>query len=223
VKLNQKGDLGNVKFAMPFVLVVLGLLVLPFALTQTSTPPTPQATLPQSSAESRTAATPATTDQPIDTLPRKYVDLWNTGDFDQMKSFFSPFYLTSHGPRVVVTEEMLRRVITFWRKSMPDLTFKIEDTVIQGDKVAMRLSLRATYKNVLFPFTIQPASDDPPRTIRAGEMLFFQIKDGKIAEIWEQYDELVMRQQMGGIWSVPKNSEPLSEPSSKPAPPAPKP
>jgi len=162
--------------------------------------------------------------QPVDTLPRKYVDLWNTGDFTQMKSFFSPFFLTSHGHRVRVNADMLRRVISFWRKSMPDLNFKIEDTLIQGDTVAMRLTLRGTYKSVLFPFTIQPGAADPQRTIHAGEMLFFRIKDGKIAEIWEEYDELVMRAQMGAIWSAPKKSTaPSSKLAPKPLPPSPNP
>lgn len=168
------------------------------------------------------AASPgAAENQPIDTVPRKYVDLWNTGDFDQFKPFFSPFFMNSHGPRVMVDAGMLMRVVTAWRKSMPDLTFKIEDTVIQGDEVAMRLSVIATYKNVLFPFTIQPASNDPPRTIRAAEMLFFRMKDGKIAEIWEQYDELVMRQQMGGSWKA--LTESTSSKSPPPPPPASKP
>lgn len=164
----------------------------------------------------------AAENQPIDTVPRKYVDLWNTGNFDSFKPFFSPFFMSSHGPRVMVDAGMLMRVITAWRKSMPDLAFKIEDTVIQGDKVAMRLSVTATYKSVLFPFTVQPAPNDPPRTIRAAEMLFFRIKDGKIAEIWEQYDELVMRQQMGGSWKAIVESTESSS-SAKPAPPASKP
>jgi predicted ester cyclase len=174
-------------------------------------------------AQSGNAAPPAAAlNQSVDTVPRKYVDLWNTGDFDQFKPFFSPFFMTSHGPRVMVNPAMLMHVITAWRKSMPDLTFKIEDTVIQGDKVAMRLTLTATYKNVLFPFTTQPAPNDPPRTIRAAEMLFFRLKDGKIAEIWEQYDELVMRQQMGGSWQLATKSmtsspaSPITGPASKP-------
>jgi steroid delta-isomerase-like uncharacterized protein len=165
------------------------------------------------------AASPvAAENQPIDTVPRKYVDLWNTGDFDQFKPFFSPFFMTSHGPRVMVNAGMLMHVITAWRKSMPDLTFKIEDTVIQGDRVAMRLTLTATYKEVLFPFTAQPAPNDPPRAIRAAEMLFFRVKDGKIAEIWEQYDELVMRQQMGGSWKALSESKPspAAQPAAKP-------
>lgn len=159
--------------------------------------------------------------QPADTLPRKYVDLWNTGDFDSMKPFFSPFYMTSHGPRFVVDEARLRKAIASWRESMPDLNFKIKDTVIQGDKVAMRLTFTGTYKAQLFPFTLPPKATGPPKTIRGSEMLFFQIKDGKIVEIWEEYDEMVMRLQMGGAWSAPRDA--TVPPSSKPVPPAPEP
>jgi predicted ester cyclase len=209
---------GNVSSALAAVIVALLCLLATGGQGQVQAPAAAVAP-----ARTESAAPAASENQPIDTLPRKYVDLWNTGDFDQFKPFFSPFFMNSHGPRVMVDGAMLMRVITAWRKSMPDLTFKIEDTVIQGDKVAMRLTLSATYKSVLFPFTTPPAPTDPPRTIRAGEMLLFRIKDGKIVEIWEQYDELVMRQQMGGSWKLPATSTPSTKVSAKPTPPASKP
>ena len=201
------------------VVAVAGLLG-PAVLAQNSTPSAPQATTSPSPAQAQSAAPAATPDQPADTLPRQYVDLWNSGDFTQLKSFYSPFMMTSHGHRVRVDAGMLGRVITFWRKSMPDLNFKIADTIIQGDKVAMRLTFTGTYKAVLFPLTASPVEGGPPKTIHGTEMLFFQLKNGKIAEIWEEYDELVMRQQMGGIWSMPKKAmAPASKASPKPAPP----
>ena len=109
---------------------------------------------------------------------------------------------------------------------MPDLNFKIEDTIIQGDKVAMRLTLTGTYKTQLFPFTALPGTALPgpvPGKIRATEMLMFQLKDGKIAEIWEEYDEVAMRYQMGGVWSNVADPAAASTtgPGSK-APPSPK-
>jgi len=35
------------------------------------------------------------------------------------------------------------------------------------------------------------------RTVRVGEILILRIADGKIAEAWEEYDELEMRRQLG--------------------------
>jgi hypothetical protein len=66
-----------------------------------------------------------------------------------------------------------------------------------------------------------------PRKIHALEMLMFQIRDGKIAEIWDDYDELAMRLQMGAVWrsnqelagcSCKSSPESTSVPSPSPQP-----
>jgi len=33
-------------------------------------------------------------------------------------------------------------------------------------------------------------------------MLIFKLKDGKMQELWEEYDELAMRSQMGDVWRI---------------------
>jgi predicted ester cyclase len=187
--------------------------------TQPASPPvvaSPQAeTKPEA-----TAATPPES-QAADAMPRKYVEYWNTGNLDVLKSFYSPMFMTSHGHRVPVGEDLLRTVIGTWRRAMPDLNFKIQDTIIQGDKVAMRLTFTGTYKALLFARTIPPAKTGPPKVIHGTEMLFFQLKNGKIVDIWEEYDELVMRAQMGGTWVVPPpEAEPASPPATGSTPPA---
>jgi len=92
-----------------------------------SAPPSPAG---QASAPSAKSAEPTPTEnQPPDVMPCRYVELWNTGDFDQMASLFSPpVAMVSRGNRVLLTFEMLNRVITAWPKSMPDLHFTIDDT-----------------------------------------------------------------------------------------------
>jgi predicted ester cyclase len=222
-----------VKFALVFAVAGIGLLVPPFALTQVSTPPTPQAMAGQTPAQAQTAAAPAPADQPADTMPRKYVELWNTGNFDNIQSIFVyPAVMVSHGNRIMLKPDMLKRVIVTWRTAMPDLNFKIEDTLIQGDEVAMRLSFMGSYKERLFPSTAEPTPDSP-RTVRATEMLMFHLKNGRINQIWEEYDEVRMRLQMGGFWRSNQELEKAAAAdarSSKPAPveaepaaPAPKP
>ncbi len=106
----------------------------------------------------------------------------------------------NHGGRVIVGHDMLERVITTWRKSLPDLTFTIDDKFAQADKAVMRVTLRGTYKELLFPEAGDPQS--PPRAIRATGILMFQIKDGKIREIWQELDESAMKVQMGAQWKT---------------------
>jgi predicted ester cyclase len=194
------------------VLVVLTTWCASSAMAQggpaPSTAPSPaEATANQADAGTQTdtpkAASPSTQPteaQLADTQPRKYVELWNTGEMGPAMSMFSsPYFMNSRGARLKLSVGMLAGVIRAWRSSMPDLNLKIEDTIIQGDKVAMRLTFTGTYKARLFANTAEPKSA-APNTIKATEMLFFQLRDGKIAEIWQEYDELAMRYRMGGVW-----------------------
>lgn len=133
-------------------------------------------------------------------IAQHYVDYWNTGNFEVLKPYVALFYMTSHSHKVAADEKMLSRVVKSWRESIPDLNFKVEDTIVEGDKVVMRILMTGTYKKRIFPNTIQPIPAAPPRFIRANEILIFEIKDAKIREIWEEYDELALRAQMGGRW-----------------------
>lgn len=193
------------------VLVLITFAVLSAnAQTQSGTSSAPSAT-PVAESNGRAAGsgqattnapTPAPTGetQPPDALARKYVDLWNTGDVDQIKAF-PPFVMNSVAGRVVVSSGMLLSVIANWRKSMPDLHFEVKDTLVQGNKVAMRTVFTGTYKAHLFPFTADPKSI-PDRRIRAADMLMFDIKDGRIVEIWEEYDVAKVQVQMGAKWCM---------------------
>jgi predicted ester cyclase len=150
--------------------------------------------------------------QGADAMPRKYVEMWNSGDLRQIETMFArPAFITFHGKRGILDIGNLARVIGSWRKSMPDLNFKIEDTVVQGDHVAMRLTFSGSYKERLFPNTAAPEA--MPRKIQAIAMLMFLVHDGQIAEVWDDYDELVMRYEMGAIW---RSNEQLGGCSCKP-------
>lgn len=158
----------------------------PVATGVSQTSPQPQA--PDSSSSGTAEA-----------LARKYIELWNTGDKAAIDAF-PAFVMHNHGGRAVVGSGMLERVIMAWRKSMPDLTFTVDDTVAQGDRVAMRVTLKGTYKELLFPEANVPQS--PPRSIRATGMFMFKIRDGKLQDIWQALDEGAMKVQMGAAWKT---------------------
>jgi predicted ester cyclase len=132
-------------------------------------------------------------------MARKYIEIWNTGDKAGIDSF-PDFIMHNHGGRVRVGPGMLGRVISTWRKSMPDLTFTIDETVVQGNKVVMRVTLKGTYKERLFPESGDPQS--PPRLIHATGLLMFRTGDGKIQEIWQELDESILRVEMGAQWKT---------------------
>jgi predicted ester cyclase len=166
-------------------------------------------------------------------LAGKYAEIWNTGNFDLTSSILSvQAFITSRGQRARLEPGTLRRVVTAWRKSMPDLNFKIEDTIVQGEKVVMRVVFTGSYKERLFANTADPK--DHPRSIRASAIWIFDTRDGKIRQIWEEYDEIRLHYQMGGFWrsneeleaaakaaakAAPPAAEPAPEPTPSPAPP----
>lgn len=215
--------------AIVFALVLLSSVLAqapqeaPAASPHQAGQPAPPATSPTQSQ----AHSPSDDNHPADTAPRQYIEFWNTGDPKVLKSFFAPFYMFSHGHRVIVDDVMLTRVVNAWRESMPDLNFKIEDTITQDNKVSMRLTFTGTYKVRLFPNTADPAKLTPPRHVHATELLFFELKEGRIRTIWEEYDELAMRTQMGGRWltndQLDAALKSTSTPGSKPPAPPPKP
>jgi len=146
----------------------------------------------------------------------------------RMKAIFNPIVVMHSRSEIVsLNPGMVRGVIASWRRSMPDLHFAIEDTIIQGNKVVLRLKYTGTYTKLMWAQTMDPASFNPPKKIRSDEILIFDVKNGRISEIWEEYNETYMRFQMGSTWCPQRpdaqSAEPPATPSAPPAKPPAKP
>jgi len=184
------------------------------AQEQTQTAPTTSAGAQKpSNSEGKVPATASASVEDAAALARKYIELWNTGDKAAINSF-PDFIMHNHGGRAIVDHLMLERVVSNWRRSMPDLKFTIDDTVVQNDKAVLRVTLRGTYKERLFPESGDP--QNPPRLVRATGLIVFQAVDGKIREIWQELDESILRVQMGGQWKTRQELDAESSKSKKP-------
>jgi len=78
-----------------------------------------------------------------------------------------------------------------WRTGFPDFHFQIEDLIVQGNKVVLRIPFTGTHQGRFWG--LEPTG----RKISVTETLILRIEDGKIAEMWEDYDEYGMRIQLG--------------------------
>ena len=76
-------------------------------------------------------------------------------------------------------------------QAFPDLHITVEDTLVDGDKIAVRCSVTATHTGagMLAAPTNKPA-------LFTG-MCIARVKDGKIVEGWNNFDFLSMYQQLG--------------------------
>jgi hypothetical protein len=175
--------------------------------------------VPAKGSSSAQTATATPEDHPVDWAPRQYVEMWNTGDIsaEHQNTIFNNTVImhSNAGERLLLTPAMVAQVVTAWRRSMPDLHFTITDTITQGNKVVLLTSFTGTYTKLLWPNTEDPAHFNPPRKIRDNDVLIFSVRNGKIEELWENYNEPRMRASMGSGWCTAEQRKPPA-PSGKP-------
>ncbi|HXE04548.1 MAG TPA: ester cyclase [Bryobacteraceae bacterium] len=77
-------------------------------------------------------------------------------------------------------------------KAFPDFKIEIEDIVAEGDRVAVRAHWTGTHCGPLPMLPIPPAN----RKFAIGGMVFWRIREGKIAERWAVLDRAALMQQL---------------------------
>lgn len=119
-------------------------------------------------------------------------DVWNKGDFRLVRQMFSPqVVLHYRGRDIPLTPESGVQTVKMWRDGFPDFHFKLEDMIVQRNKIALRIPFTGTH---LGPFWgLAPTG----KKINVTETLILRVEDSKIAEMWADYDEYGMRIQLG--------------------------
>ncbi len=80
-----------------------------------------------------------------------------------------------------LTPESGVRTVQTWRDGFPDFHFKLEDMILQGNKVVLRIPFTGTHLGKFLG--VEPTG----RKINVTETLILRIEDGRIAEMWEDY------------------------------------
>jgi steroid delta-isomerase-like uncharacterized protein len=75
----------------------------------------------------------------------------------------------------------------------PDIGEDLQDIIASGDTVATRWVVTGSQQK---EFMGIPASGE---TIRVEGMNFYRLKDGRVTDIWTQFDAVGMMQQLGAI------------------------
>ena len=112
-------------------------------------------------------------------------------DWKAQEKLHSPDFVW-HGPDGVttMTREELCQDIRKLSVAFPDFRRTIEDMVVEGNTVVVRLSFRGTHRGEYAG--IEPTG----KKLVSHGMVLLRIADGKVAEAWEQYDELSFREQL---------------------------
>lgn len=78
-------------------------------------------------------------------------------------------------------------------EAFPNFDVTFEDVVVEGNRVAMRLTIRGTHEGEMMG--IAPTGNE----VEFQNTVFHRMEDGKIAERWVQPDVLGLLQQLGAI------------------------
>ena len=86
-----------------------------------------------------------------------------------------------------------KAVVRLFRSVFPDLEWRIDDLIAEGDKVVARTTMRGTHRGKFFGI---------PPTGTVVEMTgvhVMRIADGRIVEHWGSNDDLGLMRQLGAI------------------------
>ena len=105
--------------------------------------------------------------------------VWNRGYVDEIQNFIAPDY-EAIGLATEIEVRGIKGVkknVQETRSRYPDFTIQIDDMIAEGDKVASRLRLRGTPVH-------QQATTWERGALTYPELIFHQLKNGKIIKAW---------------------------------------
>jgi steroid delta-isomerase-like uncharacterized protein len=86
-----------------------------------------------------------------------------------------------------------KQKVAGFRAVFPDLEVDLQDIIASGDTVATRWVVTGSLQQ---RFMGIPASG---QTVRVESMNFYRLEDGRVTDIWTQFDGVVMMQQLGVV------------------------
>jgi steroid delta-isomerase-like uncharacterized protein len=138
---------------------------------------------------------------------RRYFDeVLNEGRLEVADELAGPgFVVHATGPVSSPTgPEGLKSIAGSLRARFPDIRFHVDDTVAEGDRVAVRWTFRGTNTGDAPGF---PPATGRPAVVTAN--VIFRLEDGRLAELWPVIDLLGLVRQLG--------LDPLASPVAPPA------
>ena len=149
-------------------------------------------------------------------IVRRYIEEWsNEGNEAALNDVIAADWV-SHGtqsataaptglPRGVAGVKQLHHEV---RAIWPDNRWTIEDIFGEGDRVAVRMTNRATHRGT---YRDIPATG---KRVVFSAIWIFRLAEGKIAEVWRCADDLSRVVQIGGTIVPPHSDDDLEGPLS---------
>ena len=118
-------------------------------------------------------------------------EVFNKGNLGVLNELIAPNYIHMTGGQEIKGIEGFKQLVAMMRTAFPDLRATIDDMVAEGDMVAIRFTIRGTFKGEYMG--IAPTGKQFTFT----EAVFHRMEGGKQVEAWSYADTLSFYRQLG--------------------------
>jgi len=126
-------------------------------------------------------------------LVKRYIETLNEGSFEAFKELLSPdygIYSPSGYPEPTSREKLVENYREA-RKAFPEFVWDIQDMIASKDKVICRIMIRGSFKGGV------PGLPATEKKIEFSLITIMRMENGKIAEEWQEDDQLGFARQLG--------------------------
>ena len=121
------------------------------------------------------------------------VQQMNSGNLEGYLEFYADD-LTLHGyPPGIEGKEGATAFYGAFQKALPDINITVDDAISEGDKAAVRFTVRGTHQDELMGV---PATGN---RVEVTGQSFFRFEDARVAERWQQLDAVTLLTQLGAM------------------------
>lgn len=129
-------------------------------------------------------------------LHRWFENVWNQGDVDHVDQLLAPaavLHETAVGPDGTQTLEDFKAMARTLRQAIPDIRFRVDDTLQSGDRAAARVTVTGTHTGP--GLGIAPTG----RKFRVTGIVMIRVAGDRVVEGWSSFDMLGLFEQLGAV------------------------
>ena len=127
-------------------------------------------------------------------MRRWFEEVWNNQNEAVIEEMFAEDGV-GHGlgGEPIIGPENFKTFHRAFVSAYPDLKVHVEDTVVEGDKIAVRCRVTGSHNG--HGIGVSPTN----QPVEFTGMVIVRLKDGKIAEAWNEFNFMEMYKQVGAL------------------------
>ena len=127
-------------------------------------------------------------------MHRWFEEIWNNKNEAVIDEMFAEDGIGyGLGPQNIVGPEQFKTFHRAFVSAYPDLRVSVEDTIIEGDKIATRCKVTGSHDG--HGIGVSPTN----QPVEFSGMVIVRVQDGKIVEAWNEFNFMAMYQQLGAL------------------------